>query len=1014
MRNKWSGTPSVLAVLALFSFPPVLAQTTGGSLQGKVVDQAGRPVPGVLIQVTGPCVQGYLGSTTDTDGQYLLGFVPVGAGYEVKAEAGGYATVVRKGIEVPLNTTVSLPFTLGEGKTEIEVTAAASMIDPRTDKGGATLSDRTLQALPLQRDANQIVFLAPGVTDGGGSTPGMPSILGSTGAENAYLVNGVDVTNTNWGTGTGATGCNCGGGIGPRVVAGAQMGSMINFDFILDQQVMVGGVPPEYGWSTGGVVNSITKSGGNEFHGGLFTYYWSDALQAKAKSSSYDPSGGYTRYDVGADLSGYFVKDKLWFYLGYDYNRATQYTDIPDAPGYGDPLLYLNGRPAQSAYAGQRVRDTSEINQQYAFNLTWNVSSNHKLSLVVFGNRDKVDGFNHLRSLAPQPYSATTNPANFSLQWNATWTPRFFTEAVVSYHTSTQKPTLTPRGAANLDYYYAFSGFRALPKDQTLKPAYADPSTGQLDLGSNYRASLGFGSYIGIDEDTSWQVRLKATSLFGAAGRHELSYGLQYDDRRYTYLEGRSGPADFVSPGCGRVALGGVSPVQWLPAQWAGFPLGPGGERYIYGVYETFTSAHRAAAMRTEAAWVNDNWSLTDYFTLKLGLRYDEERVAGKLAGGKTIDLTGNYAPRLGFAWDVAHNGKSKLYGFAGRYFQRVPTEIAVSVLDNYQGGFEVFYDPQLSVWANYSEFFGSGGVQVQGQNPLLPVTSPLKSPYTDEYILGFDYEVLPDLRLGTRVIYRELGRAIDDLSFDGGTTFVIANMGDWTGVPTPGLNSDGSNNYNETYYFPKPTRIYRALEFTAVKRFSRNWQMGASYVLSRLEGNYEGPVQNETPGGAYTPNLTPAFELAQFMANGYGLLPLDRTHALKVYGSYQFREVPLLLSANFALYSGTPISRQIEYGWGSGAVGFADARGSNGRTPTTWTLDLAVQYDFRLPMKSWLGLRLDVFNVTNNQATTGVYQTWQYQAYPGGPLVMNNSLWSKPYEYQPPRTARVALRWVF
>ncbi len=1019
MKLMRRATHWVLAVtLAVLSLSTA-AQTTGGSLEGKVVDQAGRPIPGVQVQVLGPCVQGYVGAATDIGGQYFIAFLPAGRGYEVKAEAQGYATVVRKGIEVPLNTTVNLPFTMGEGKTEIVVTAGASVIEPKSTQGGSTLSDKMVQAIPLQRDANQLVFLAPGAVGGGPSTPGMASILGSTGAENAYLVNGMDLTNTNFGTGTGATGCDCAGGIGPRVVAGAQMGSTLNFDFIQDQQVMAGGVPPEYGWSTGGIVNSITKSGGNEFHGSLFAYYWSDALQAESETYPYQSTtkgnGGYTRYDVGGSLGGYFVKDKLWFYLAYDYNRMQQYTDVPAGPGFGDPLLYLDGHPAQSVYAGQRIRDTSEINQQYAFNLTWAVNANHKLSLAVFGNQDKVDGYGSLRKLTSEgnTYSALTRPTNVSLQWNATWTPKFFSEAVVSYHTATQRPTISSAGASSVDYQYLLSGFRALPKKQTVAPTYLNPYIGQIDLGSNYQASQGFGTYVGIDEDTSWQARLKATNLFGAAGRHELSYGLQYDDRRYTPAQYHSGPRDFVSPGTGRTAVGGLM-AWWAPAEWAGWPVGPGGQQYLYGVDEYYSPPAMPAAMRTWAAWVNDNWSLTDFFTLKLGLRYDEERVEGKLPGARSIDLTGNYAPRLGFAWDVAHNGKSKLYGFAGRYFQRVPTEIAILTLNSYQSGFEIFYDPQMTVWSGFSLFHGGGGVKIQGQTPGLPVTSRLKAPYTDEYLLGFYYEVLPDLQLGTRIIYRALGRAIDDLSFDGGSTYVIANMGDWTNVPTPGLSPDWSNNYNETYYFPKPTRIYRALEITAVKRFSNNWQMGASYVLSRLEGNYEGSVQNDTRGGVLQPNVTPAFDLAQMMVNGYGLLPLDRTHALKIYGSYQFSDIPLQLAANFALYSGTPISKQIDYAWYSGNPGFSDARGSNGRTPTTWTLDLAVQYDFKLPMKSWLGVRLDVFNVTNNQATTAVYQTWQTQLDPGGPLAMTNALWSKPYEHQTPRIARLALRWTF
>jgi len=344
-----------------------------------------------------------------------------------------------------------------------------------------------------------------------------------------------------------------------------------------------------------------------------------------------------------------------------------------------------------------------------------------------------------------------------------------------------------------------------------------------------------------------------------------------------------------------------------------------------------------------------------------------------------------------------------------------VPTEIAVESLNSYASGREWFYDPQLTIlWR--SKDYGFTQTSIQGQTPGLPVESPLKAPYTDEVLLGFDYEVLPDLRLGARLIYRDLGRTVDDLTFDGASTFVIANPGDWTKVPTPGwtLGPAGyGTNWNEIYYIPRPIRIYRALEVTLEKRYSNRWQLGASYVLSRLEGNYEGGVTNDVPRPALLPFIGPPYDAPQTMVNSYGLLPLDRTHILKAYGSYYFKDIPLELSAFFNLASGTPVNREVSYGC-FGAVGYADARGSNGRTPTTWKLDLGLEYTFKLPKRSMLGLRLDVFNVTNNQDTTGVYQGWLYQDSPGGPVVMSNALWSKPYAHQAPRTARFAMRWTF
>jgi len=134
----------------------------------------------------------------------------------------------------------------------------------------------------------------------------------------------------------------------------------------------------------------------------------------------------------------------------------------------------------------------------------------------------------------------------------------------------------------------------------------------------------------------------------------------------------------------------------------------------------------------------------------------------------------------------------------------------------------------------------------------------------------------------------------------------------------------------------------------------------------------------------------------------------------LKVYGGYIFPNIPLEVSASFGIQSGTPISKMLLYAW-NGSYGYYDTRGSNGRTPSTWALDVGVQYSFRLGKRLGdLALRLDVFNVTNNQVTTTVYQTWAIQTFPNGPWQPETRYWSKPYAHQPPRLLRLGLRWTF
>jgi len=111
----------------------MFAQTTGGALQGKVTDDQGEPVPGAVVRISGPSLQGTQGTGTDMNGDYFFPFLPSGRDYSVKVEAPGFATAIRNGVEVPLGVTIKLNFQLSSGGAEMVVTGAAPIID--TKKG---------------------------------------------------------------------------------------------------------------------------------------------------------------------------------------------------------------------------------------------------------------------------------------------------------------------------------------------------------------------------------------------------------------------------------------------------------------------------------------------------------------------------------------------------------------------------------------------------------------------------------------------------------------------------------------------------------------------------------------------------------------------------------------------------------------------------------------------------------------------------------------------------------------
>ena len=221
----------------------------------------------------------------------------------------------------------------------------ALTIDPTSPTPGVNIGQRAIQNLPTGRDYTSVVQIAPGVsTDASNNNADQTTITvyGSSGAENAYLIDGANTTNIEYGL----------------------EGKQLNFEFIQEIDVKTGGYEAEYGRATGGIVNVITRSGGNEFHGDAFGYYDNDSLQASTKNVGETLQGaavGFTRDDWGADLGGYILKDRLWFFGAYD--RVTRKTTNALTAG---------------PFEGQTVESKS-VRNLGSGKLTWGFASGHTL-----------------------------------------------------------------------------------------------------------------------------------------------------------------------------------------------------------------------------------------------------------------------------------------------------------------------------------------------------------------------------------------------------------------------------------------------------------------------------------------------------------------------------------------------------------------------------------------------------------------------------------------------------------
>ncbi|HYV24752.1 MAG TPA: hypothetical protein VE969_05900, partial [Pyrinomonadaceae bacterium] len=297
------------------------------------------------------------------------------------------------------------------------------------------------------------------------------------------------------------------------------------------------------------------------------------------------------------------------------------------------------------------------------------------------------------------------------------------------------------------------------------------------------------------------------------------------------------------------------------------------------------------------------------------------------------------------------------------------------------------------------------------------PIDPGLKPQTVNEYTAGIEYNLKSDFTVGFRGIYRAQQNVIEDGSFDDGNTYFIFN---------PGRRGTGNQTTTEDLACGDPTigcfgharRYYRALEFTATKRFSNNWQLISSYVYSSLTGNYEGLFRNDN--GQSDPNITSLFDLVSLLKNTYGRLPNDRPHQVKLDASYRW-PFKLMTSASFRAQSGIPFDQLIPHPVYGNNEGFAVPRGTAinpitgaNRTPTTYNLDLGAYYPIQMGENRQLRLQLDWFNALNAQRAIRQDTTFQINSGASGIPPVSNPFFGTGTIFQFPSSLRLGVKFQF
>src|SRR5258708_27352772 len=345
--------------LAVFATGATAQTITSGSLEGSVVDPNGAAVPGVTVSVTGPQALAPRSSVTDDQGRFKILNLSPGI-YKVTVEsAKGFAKFEKADVPVNLDKTSAVEVQLQLAATQVNVTVTATggaALDVTSTTTGSNVSTEQFSNFPTSRTVQGLFTIAPtaarsGLRDASGRDRD-PSVGGSSGPENNYILDGVNTSDPAMG-GSGAN---------------------LPFEFVQEVEIKTGAYGAEYGKSTGGIFNVITKSGGNEFHGDLFGYGTTKGLMRSVKNFPFTGSAanGFSEVDLGGDIGGPIKKDKIWFFAAFNPQRRTNF--------------YLT----QTFHAPAQNKVTIPF---YAGKITWAANGKNTITFSTFGDFTKIDGF---------------------------------------------------------------------------------------------------------------------------------------------------------------------------------------------------------------------------------------------------------------------------------------------------------------------------------------------------------------------------------------------------------------------------------------------------------------------------------------------------------------------------------------------------------------------------------------------------------------------------------------------
>ncbi|CAM2010754.1 TonB-dependent receptor [Acanthopleuribacter pedis] len=928
---------------AFFALTPAFAQQTG-NLTGTVVDELGGPLPGITVLLESPALQGSRTLVTAEKGLFLARLLPPGT-YQITATMTGFQTLKQEA-RVTIGATARVRMVMRpESTQEVLIVTADRETALDTHQISSNFDGDFVEKLPRARDLESIATLAPGVTNGPVNS-GI-SINGAASTENVFMLNGAFINQDG--------------------IRGAADDLFIEDD-IEETQVITGNASAEFGFFAGGMVNSITKSGGNEFHGTFRTQLsnedWTarNPLELQAGSENVDKINKEFTFTA----NGPIIKDRLWFATS---GRKFD-TEITNQLQQGSPLsdeqAQALGLPTGQTAPGAESFNTETTRTRMQLKLTGTLYEGH--TLVASYLEDEVDVaerqvFSSLDRGALAPNSAYPSDLT-TLNYRGLLSPALTVDANYAIRNSSLQT-----GFADSD---RISGTNLVHRDQNSAFSHAPFGNGATNQRNSHNWNLKFSYFLNTPK----------------LGSHDITFGGQGITEERNENNHQSPNGWQLRPRWTRWDGDQVVPI---------FTPGTDDATAAWILYFPVANISQGSDFTTRAAFLNDVWTLNEHFFFNVGLRYSQNRTAAE--DGQELSSTNNLSPRLtatldpfgdgvhqvslgynvyeGKLNDAAQDGSTAGTPAVIQWLYNGPqTEQIADVFqwmeENFEGGVAAAeaLDPDVlnNQWSIYNTYTPEVTPEAL---PIVVGEGGLDGVEVTEFSLGYKQKLGNRGYFKTDFILREYGN------------FLARNINSTTGRTTNGVDRTVLANDNGNY-----ERDYKGFNLSGQYRFADNFNLGGNYTFAQTNTNIVGETSGS--GAVATSTTTTYPEFNHPRTNLTGLAEDMSEHSLRLWAAYDLNTTvgDFTFSTLASYFSGTPygMSYSIPIRGRETEFGLPDPATLPYRSPPRsinyditdpdalkWdamtSVDLGVNYSLRLMNRYELFMQIDINNLFNSDS---------------------------------------------